>query len=1001
MSTKGLFVFFFIAAIVLVNTSYGATGEIHVNTHYQEIEGFGAAGGWYENWLTSNSQRETLYNLFFDDLGIDIYRIRNTYDQDSSYMSRTGTIVGEALERNPDLKIFVSCWSPPTYLKSNGSLIQGTLDGGPSAYRYSDFADWWADSITAWSGYGVDADYISIQNECDWTTPNWDSCRYNPTENSNYAGYNQAFEAVWQELNSRFGSSMPKMVAPETTGFIGASYSPSAYLNAISNLSHVYGYCHHLYNLDAGDDPDDYISSMTSFNSSWGNKPLMQTEYEKATGSWPDALNIAHLLHNSLAVEEVSVYLYWGLFWDDPYGLVSLPNYGSSTYTINSDFYGFKHYSAFIFPGWHRVYTTENSSSLLMSAYIAPSNQKVAVVIINTSGSSESLSLSFSGFSITTGTVYRTTSTQNCQNIGSYTGGSLSIPAQSVTTLSLTGTGDVTAPSAPTGLDATAGNYQVSLNWNDNSEGDLDGYNVYRSETSGSGYSKINGSIVTSSDYIDDTVTPDITYYYVVTAVDMSMNESGYSNQDSATPYDATAPAAPTALLATPGDGTVPLDWLDNSETDLDGYNIYRSTTSGSGYSKLNGSLLSNSFYTDNTVTNEITYYYVVTAVDTSSNESGYSTEVSATPSDNPPSIYTFEGITASNTEYNAFACDVDNFPFEGSALSINSKTEATDQEYINISANNTEEWSTADAGFFDQIFLWIEMKINEEPENISRIDLTFNGNTTNGSEDVTHQLYVLKAGTDWTENDSWVQVGSNLDIEPGVDTTLSGTISTNFSTYIDDANGKIVWAVYETTSSEVMNINYLEVAVIATGDTEAPAAPAALTAIPDDNQVSLDWADNNESDLAGYNVYRSTTSGSGYSQLNGSLLASSDYTDNSAVNGTTYYYVVTAEDTTSNESGYSNEASAMPDLYQDCTEVQAGGHGLVSDLTGDCHVDLEDLDIIVSYWLDTDCGSSGNCGGADFAPTDGDVDLEDFSDFALDWMLCNEPGVSGCTPNW
>jgi rhamnogalacturonan endolyase len=95
---------------------------------------------------------------------------------------------------------------------------------------------------------------------------------------------------------------------------------------------------------------------------------------------------------------------------------------------------------------------------------------------------------------------------------------------------------------------------------------------------------------------------------------------------------DTTAPLAPTGLSATAGDGTVSLDWNNNSESDLDGYNIYRSTTSGSGYGQLNGSLLSSSNYTDNSVTNGATYYYVVTAVDASSNESNYSSEVSAAP---------------------------------------------------------------------------------------------------------------------------------------------------------------------------------------------------------------------------------------------------------------------------------------------------------------------------------------------------------------------------------
>jgi len=271
-------------------------------------------------------------------------------------------------------------------------------------------------------------------------------------------------------------------------------------------------------------------------------------------------------------------------------------------------------------------------------------------------------------------------------------------------------------------------------------------------------------------------------------------------------------------LSATAGDGTVSLDWLDNSESDLDGYNLYRSETSGSDYSQLNSSLLINSFYTDSNVTNETTYYYVVTATDTSSNESDYSTEASATPSSAGPIVYNFEGITASNTEYNALAWDVDTFPFGGSSANMNSQTEATDLEYINISANNTDEWATADAGFFDQIFLWVEMKINEAPQDISQIDLTFNGNT-GGTAAVTHRIYVMKAGADWTADSSWVQVGSDMSISPGVDTSMKRTITSDFSTYIDDTTGKIIWAVYETTSSEVMHINYLEMVVTAAGD--------------------------------------------------------------------------------------------------------------------------------------------------------------------------------------
>jgi len=133
--------------------------------------------------------------------------------------------------------------------------------------------------------------------------------------------------------------------------------------------------------------------------------------------------------------------------------------------------------------------------------------------------------------------------------------------------------------------------------------------------------------------YTDTGLTPGIEYTYQVKARDKSpnLNETAFSSPASATPLDA-PPAAPTGLTATAGDTQVSLDWNDNGESDLAGYNVYRSTTLGTGYVKVNGTLLASSDYLDSGLANGTTYYYVVAAVDTGSNPSGYSSEVSATP---------------------------------------------------------------------------------------------------------------------------------------------------------------------------------------------------------------------------------------------------------------------------------------------------------------------------------------------------------------------------------
>jgi serine protease AprX len=108
-------------------------------------------------------------------------------------------------------------------------------------------------------------------------------------------------------------------------------------------------------------------------------------------------------------------------------------------------------------------------------------------------------------------------------------------------------------------------------------------------------------------------------------------------------------PDPPTGLIAAAGFKLVDLDWNDNTEPDLASYNVKRSTTAGGPYGQIANVSVSN--YTDNNVTAGTTYYYVVTAVDTASGESGSSNEASAVPYDNPPAAPT--GLTA-----NAVSCN-------------------------------------------------------------------------------------------------------------------------------------------------------------------------------------------------------------------------------------------------------------------------------------------------------------------------------------------------------
>jgi hypothetical protein len=91
--------------------------------------------------------------------------------------------------------------------------------------------------------------------------------------------------------------------------------------------------------------------------------------------------------------------------------------------------------------------------------------------------------------------------------------------------------GGGSAPTAPTGLTATAGNMQVSLSWSASSG--ATSYNVERGTASGGPYTTVNSpSTIT---YVDTGLTNGTTYYYVVTAVN-SAGQSAPSSQATAIP---------------------------------------------------------------------------------------------------------------------------------------------------------------------------------------------------------------------------------------------------------------------------------------------------------------------------------------------------------------------------------------------------------------------------------------------------------------------------------
>ncbi|MDM7859247.1 endonuclease [Alteromonas sp. ASW11-36] len=142
------------------------------------------------------------------------------------------------------------------------------------------------------------------------------------------------------------------------------------------------------------------------------------------------------------------------------------------------------------------------------------------------------------------------------------------------------GGGDTTPPNAPTNLAAVSNDSTIALGWDSNIEPDLAGYHVYRSTVAGSGYSRINAGIITTTSYTDTNVSPDTTYFYVVSAIDSSNNQSAFSNEVSGIISGGGTPSEAAAWINEihyDNDGTDTGEFIEIAGTQgtvLDGYSI-------------------------------------------------------------------------------------------------------------------------------------------------------------------------------------------------------------------------------------------------------------------------------------------------------------------------------------------------------------------------------------------------------------------------------------------
>ena len=461
------------------------------------------------------------------------------------------------------------------------------------------------------------------------------------------------------------------------------------------------------------------------------------------------------------------------------------------------------------------------------------------------------------------GTTYADTGLSN-GTAYSYTVKATNAGGDSVASSSISATPKIPAPSAPTGLQATAGNASVSLSWS--ASATATSYKVLR------GGVQIGTSNTTT--YTDSTAVNGTSYTYTVKATNVG-GDSVASSSTSATPVAPIAPqSAPANVQATAGNASVSLSW--SASATATSYKVLR------GGVQIGTS--NTTTYNDSTAVNGTSYTYTVKASN-AGGDSVASSSTSATPQIPAPSAPASLSATASNNKVTlswASAATATSYKVyrDGTLLASPSATSYVDSTAVNGTA-----------------YSYTVSAVNEGGES---------GQSSSAS--ATPQVTAPGVPTGFIATPGSTQVSLSWSATSGASSykiyRAGVFIATqSATTYTDTGLSNGTAYSYTVKASNAGGDSAASSSVSATPQVPAPSsAPANVQATAGNASVSLSWAA-----VSGATSYKVLRGGVQIGTSN-----TTTYTDSTAVNGTAYSYTVKASNA-GGDSAASSAASATP----------------------------------------------------------------------------------------
>ena len=468
-------------------------------------------------------------------------------------------------------------------------------------------------------------------------------------------------------------------------------------------------------------------------------------------------------------------------------------------------------------------------------------------------------------------------------------------------------TPDTQAPTAPTNLTATnLSQTSLTLSWTASTDNvGVTGYNVFMAGI------KINASLITTTTYNVTGLTGSTSYQFYVQASDAAGNTSN-SNVLSVTtpaPPDTEAPTPPASLIATNiAESSLTLDW--DASTDnigVTGYDVFKNGI------KINSSLISATTYNVTALSASTAYQFYVQAKDLAGNTSDNSNTVNVTTPDTQapaaPTNLATSNLSQTSLTLN-WTASTDNIGVSGYNLFVDgikintSLITSTTYDVTGLTASTNYQFyvqANDAAGNTSSNSNVLNVTTPASPDteaptppanliisNITQSSLTLNWDASTDNIGV--------AGYDLFRNG--IKINSSL-ISATTYNVTGLSASTAYQFYVQSKDAA------DNTSDNSNTVN------ITTPDTQAPSAPADLTASSlTQSSLILSWAAAADNvGVTGYDIYQDNL------KINSLPVTSTSYDVSGLVANTAYIFYVQASDAAGNttNSGTLNVTTLPP----------------------------------------------------------------------------------------